>query len=145
MKKIIPIIIVIVILAGGSAFYGGMRYARNKVSLREGSLLSENFRNLSAEQSQQFMQKNGEEGFAGRFNGQTGPGSLNGEVIAKDDESITIKMRDGGSNIIFFSDSTEIGKFVDGLIDDIEIGKQIFVGGNQNSDGSYTAKNIQIN
>jgi len=32
----------------------------------------------------------------------------------------------------------------DGSIDDVEIGKQIMVTGEQNSDGSYSAKTIQI-
>ena len=53
-------------------------------------------------------------------------------------------MQDGGSKIVFFSNSTEISKMTDGLIDDIEIGKQVMVGGDQNSDGSYTAETIQL-
>jgi hypothetical protein len=32
----------------------------------------------------------------------------------------------------------------EGSINNIEIGKQIMVGGEQNSDGSYTAKTIQL-
>ena len=53
-------------------------------------------------------------------------------------------MTDGSSKIVFFSDSTEISKTTEGAVDDIEIGKQIMVSGDQNSDGSYTAKTIQL-
>jgi len=53
-------------------------------------------------------------------------------------------MPDGSSKIVFFSDSTEISKTTEGSMDDIEIGKEIMVTGSQNSDGSYTAKTIQL-
>jgi len=65
-------------------------------------------------------------------------------VISKDEKSLTIKLPDGSSKIVFFSDSTEISKTTEGTIDDIEIGKQIMVSGDQNSDGSITAKTIQL-
>jgi len=39
---------------------------------------------------------------------------------------------------------TQISKTVEGKIEDIEIGKQIMVSGDQNSDGSITAKTIQL-
>jgi len=127
-KKIIPIIITIVIIGSG-AFYGGMKYGQNKISSQRSS-----FQNLSPEQRQQFVQS------AGR----TGTNFLSGEVISKDEKSLTIKLPDGGSKIVFFSDSTQISKTTAGIIDDIEIGKQIMISGNQNSDGSYTAKTIQL-
>jgi D-Tyr-tRNAtyr deacylase len=69
---------------------------------------------------------------------------LSGEVITKDDESLTLKIQDGGSKIVFFSNSTQISKTTNGSIDNIEIGKQITVNGEQNSDGSYIAKTIQL-
>jgi hypothetical protein len=133
MKKIIPIIVVLVLVAGG-AFYGGMKYGQSKSPLSQFS--SQNFQNISPEQREQFSQDKTERGI--------GAGSLVGEVITKDEQSLTIKMPDGGSKIIFFSDSTQISKTTEGSIGDIEVGKQIMVSGNQNSDGSYTAKTIQL-
>jgi len=133
MKKLILIIIALVIVGGG-AFYGGMKYEQSKSPLTNFS--RQNFQNLSPEQRQQFLQQG--------VGQRAGAGFLSGEVINKDEQSLTLKMPDGGSKIIFFSDSTQISKTTEGSIDDIEIGKQIMVSGEQNSDGSYTAKTIQL-
>jgi len=129
-KKLVSIFIVALLIIGGGAFYGGMKYGESKSPARQ------NFQNLSQEQRQQLLQ--------GRTGGGTGANFLTGEVIAKDEQSLTLKMSDGGSKIVFFSNSTEISKTTEGAVDDIEIGKQIMVSGDQNSDGSYTAKTIQL-
>ena len=130
-KKIILIIIALAIIGGG-AFYGGMKYGQSKNP------------RLSSEQRQQFLQGS-IEGNLPRGTGRgVGANFLNGEVIAKDEQSLTLKMQDGSSKIVFFSDSTEISKTAEGSIGDVEIGKQIVVNGDQNSDGSYTAKTIQL-
>jgi len=141
MKKIIPIIVALIIIGGG-AFYGGMKYQQSKSSF--GNFSRQNFQNLSEEQRQQLLQGNVGGSFGQGTGRGTGTNFLNGEVIAKDEQSLTLKMSDGGSKIIFFSDSTEISKTTEGSIGDIEIGKQIMVSGGQNSDGSYTAKTIQL-
>jgi len=130
-KKIILIIVALAIIGGG-AFYGGMKYGQSKNP------------RLSSEQRQQFLQGS-IEGNLQRGTGRVpGANFLTGEVIAKDGQSLTLKMPDGGSKIVFFSDSTEISKTTEGAIEDVEIGKQIMVSGEQNSDGSYTAKTIQF-
>jgi hypothetical protein len=130
MKKIIPILLTLILVVGVGAFYGGMKYGQSK------SPSLKNLQNLSQEQRQQLLQ--------GRTGRGTGANFLNGEVITKDDQSLTLKMSDGSSKIVFFSASTQISKITDGSISDIEIGKQIMVSGEQNSDGSYTAKTIQL-
>lgn len=140
MKKTILIFIIVLIVVGAGAFYGGMKYGQSRNSLS--NLSRQNFQNLSPEQRQQFVQGNIEGGLQRGIGSRAG--FLSGEVIAKDEQSLTLKMLDGGSKIVFFSDSTEISKMTEGSINDIEIGKQIMVSGDQNSDGSYTAKTIQI-
>lgn len=142
MKKIIYVIIGIVILAG--AFYGGMKYQESKTPAGLAGANFQNLRNLSPEERQQKFQELGANasGAAGRRGGSTNGAA--GEIIAKDDKSITIKLRDAGSKIIFFSDTTEITKSASGSADDLEIGKNVMVGGKQNSDGSYTAETIQL-
>ncbi len=113
--------IIAVILIGG-AFYAGLKYGQAKRG---------NF-NFSGQN----------QGVSIRGNKQ--PGANAGEIIAKDDKSVTIKLINGGSKIIFFSDSAEVGKFVAGTTNDLEIGKTIMVQGQANQDGSITAQSIQI-
>ncbi len=140
MKKIIPIIIVSIIVIGGGAFYGGMKYQQSKNPMS--GLSRQNFQNLSEEQRQQ-LQANAGVTFQGGANRANGQSFLAGEVIAKDAQSLTLKIQDGGSRIVFLSSSTTVSKTVEGSLNDIEIGKQIMITGKQNSDGSYVAQTIQ--
>ena len=142
MKKILPIIIVVVIVAGGS-FFAGMKYGQSK----GGNNLSQrpfgNFDNLSAEERQQRIQQMGAAGVGFRGN-REGSDFASGEIISKDDKSITVKFPDGGSKIIFYSETTEVSKFVDGTATDLEVGETVMVSGTVNSDGSITAQLIQM-
>ncbi len=117
------------VLVGGGAFYGGMRYAEAK----------------STSQRQQRFDQNGAN-IGGGFRGQggTGGGFVSGDIISKDNQSITIKTRDGSSKIVFFSDTTEVSKFVAGTSTDLAVGKTVTVMGKSNSDGSVTATSVQI-
>ena len=119
---------------GVGGFYGGMKYQQSKVSSRGGFMMQGNF--------------NGQKQGAGTnlrgANGNAGAGMANGEIIAKDEKSITVKLRDGGSKIIFYSTSTQVKKIIDGAAADLEIGKQATISGTSNQDGSITAQAIQM-
>jgi len=138
MNKIFITGAVVAVVVGGGAFYGGMKYAERRST---GTISPQDMQNMSPEQRQQMLQ---------RFRGSGGTGRrsdgefVNGEILSKDDKSITVKMRDGGSKIIFLSGSTSIGKIAEGTVGDLEAGKQVTVNGTANSDGSVTAQNIQI-
>ncbi len=130
IKKIIPFILVAVIVGGG-AFFGGMKYGESKKSFGKNftpGQFNGGFQNGA-------MVRNG--------NGQGG-GFVNGEIISKDEKNMTVKLRDGGSKIIFFADTTEISKFASGSSSDLEVGKSVMVTGKTNQDGSVTAQTIQI-
>lgn len=68
-----------------------------------------------------------------------------GTIISKDDQSVTISLPTGGSQIIFVNPSTSISKSVSGTIDDLSTGTSVVVNGTTNSDGSsLTANSINI-
>ena|SRR3989344_2429422 len=144
MKKLIMIAVVVAVVVGSGAFYGGMKY----VQARRGYLPAgrQDFTNLTPEQRQQLMANasGGFRGGAGQGRGGTGGGFTVGEIISKDDKSITIKMPDGGSKIVFYSDATEVGKSISGTPADLKVGEMVTTNGTANSDGSITAQLIQI-
>ncbi len=148
MNKLITIVIAVAVVVGGGAFYGGMKYAQSKAP--QGRLSQTDFhnlQNLSPEARQQRIQQLGANagGFRGGSGGnRSGGGFTAGEIISKDDKSVTVKLQDGGSKIIFLSDSTEITKSATGALSDLEVGKNISVNGTANSDGSVTAQSIQL-
>ena len=105
-------------------------------------------------EGQQFSGQRGQRD-PGRFMGGANRGNqggiVAGEVLSKDDKSLTVRLRDmaspegqAGSRIIFFSNATEVGKFVDGTSEDIEVGKTIVASGTANQDGSFSATSIQL-
>ena len=144
-KKLIPILIVFILVIGGGTFYGGMKYGQSKSPA--GPLSQTEFqdlRGLSSEERPQKLQELGANVGNFRGGGMRSEGAVEGEITDKGDNSITIKLPDGGSKIIFFSDSTKISKTTEGTIGDLETGKEIMVSGNQGSEGTITAEKIQI-
>ena len=69
---------------------------------------------------------------------------IRGEIINKDEKSITVKMPDNSSKIILLSENTKINKATEGSVDDLETGKQVVVFGQENPDKSISATNIQL-
>lgn len=143
-NKIVSIIAGIAIIVGGGSFYGGMKYGQSR-NLASNQQNRGNFANLSPEERQARAQQfgaGGQRGTRGTGGGNTGFAS--GEILSKDDKSVIIKLRDGGSKIIFVSNSTSIAKSVKGSSGDINVGEQITAIGSANTDGSIIAESIQI-
>lgn len=137
-NKIVSIIIGVALVAVGGSFYAGVKYnqSKNPAATRGASGAGGSFN---------FSQGGGTGGQRGmRGTGGENGGIIAGEIISKDDKSVTIKLRDGGSKIIFLSSSTSVMKTVGGATSDIVVGGQITATGNANSDGSITAQSIQI-
>ena len=136
-KKIIGGVIIVLIVAGLS-FWGGMMYAGNNIKAAAAS------RQGAFNQNGFGGQNIGSRGGAGMRGGVNGGGLVLGEIIGKDDKSVTVKLSNGGSKIVFFSPTTKVEKTVDGLATDVVIGKQVMINGVANQDGSVNANSIQI-
>lgn len=141
------IVAVSFIIAGGGCFYAGMKYDQSKAGASLSNFAQKgNFANLTNEERQARMRQLGANG-GDPANGQRvrmAGGGIAGEIISKDDQSITIKIPDGGSKIILYSDSTQIVKSSSGSKEDLSAGIKIFVNGTASSDGSIAAQSIQI-
>ena len=129
VKKLIPIIAAFIIIAAGT-FYGGMRFQEYRTKSQFGKM-------AGAQGRPGFGQRSG----APNVRGES---ITDGEIISKDDKSITVKTKDGSTKIIYFTDSTTISKQTNGSSSDLLDGIQVMVSGNKNSDGSIAASSIQI-
>lgn len=139
MKKIAPYLVGVALVAGGAGFFGGTTYAKSK-TVRGG-------------RTGQFVQFQGGPGGGGQFQGRTGGnvafrgaggGFVTGEILDNDGKTMTIKLRDGGSKIVFLADSTEISKSASGDASDLTVGANVMVAGKANDDGSVTAQSVQL-
>jgi hypothetical protein len=70
---------------------------------------------------------------------------VSGDIVSTDDKSITVKLQDGSSKIVLFSDKTSVNKESTGSASDLKVGEKISAFGTENSDGSVTAQSIQLN
>jgi hypothetical protein len=131
MKNNTMIITILLVVVGISAgFFGGMKYS---------------------DYQRAQMRNNGNRQFQGGANGQIpgrtqgGGRPITGEIISKDDKSITVKTEGQGSKIIMLSNTTTYSKTAEVTLEDIAIGDKVGVFGTENSDKSMTAQNIQLN
>lgn len=134
-KKIILGVGICLVIAALS-FYGGVSYGKSRVDTKS------NFNKQGFTQGG--FNQNGSSRMMGQNNRMMGGGFTNGEIISKDDKSITVKLRDGGSKIVLVPQTVKVEKTVDGTASDVVVGKSIMVTGTTNPDGSISATSIQI-
>lgn len=118
---------VLVIIVGAGGFFAGMKYQEIRQPSR-------------ADFQARMGMRQGSPG------GQRPVGSetVRGEIMEKDEKSITVKSPDNSSKIILILENTAINKATEGSIDDLKTGEQVMVFGKSNSDGSISATNIQL-
>lgn len=141
-KKQIIMSIVVLIIVAVLSFYAGTKTNSGK-NMGAGSYMM-NQGNFNKEGNSDKRGSNGDRAnqFTTRGLGN-GVNMASGEIINKDENSLTIKLRDGGSKIIFINKDTKIQKISDGTLSDLSVGSQITISGQTNTDGSVNASSIQ--
>lgn len=122
---------ILVVVALGGGFFGGMKFQETKAAGPNG-----------AGHSQQggFRGQNGQ-----NRNAAGGFRPVVGEILNTDDKSITVKLEDGSSKIVLLPDNITVSKTDTTSKADLKTGVRVGVFGTNNSDGSVTAQNVQIN
>ncbi len=114
--KLIAILAILLVLIGTGAFFAGIKYQESKRPVGRQSQRAQGLR------------------------------PVNGEIISSDDlKNITVKLPDGSSKIVLLTDSTSINKSDKATKEDLKVGEKVAVFGTENSDGSVTAQNVQLN
>jgi len=131
MKNNLIILIIVTVIVGAGGFFVGMKYQENQRAKFGFGLAFDQ----SNQQGNQRAGNRIRQGFR----------PVNGEIIEKDDKSITVKLVDGQTKIAFVNEKTAVRKTQDGSISDLKIGEKVMVMGTDNSDGSMSAQNIQLN
>src|SRR5258708_137569 len=107
MKNPILITVIVAVLVGAGAFFGGMKYQESKTVATSGN--------------GQFMR--GANGGQGGRRG-AGGGRVVGEIVTQDDKSITVKMVDGSSKIVLISRTTSINQATAASQSDLKVGQK---------------------
>ena len=135
-NKLILSCVIVGVVFGAGGFFGGMQYAKasRPTMMRFGGPGG-----APGAGGAQFFQRGtgtgGQRGFGG---------GAAGEVLTKDDKSLTLKLMDGGSKIVYLSPSTTVNKMETGTLEDVSTGANVMVVGSMNQDGSVTASMIQL-
>jgi hypothetical protein len=136
------------VVFSGVGFYSGMKYQASQPPTRGARGQFQAGTGTGAlgvgGQNRQMQGMQGANGMM-RAGGRNQQGAVVlGEIIARDEKSITVKLPDGGSKIIFVSPATRVVKPEVSNASALEVGQTVFGGGETNSDGSVTAQTIQI-
>lgn len=125
----ILITVVLLLVVGGASFYAGTKYQSSRRANGQ-----------SFGQAGLGMMRNG-----GNAANRNSFRPVNGVIISSDAKSITVKLTDGSSRIVFLAGNTTIDKASQAVVSDLTVGQTVAVFGQQNADGSVTAQTIQLN
>ncbi|KKU82256.1 MAG: hypothetical protein UY10_C0039G0006 [Microgenomates group bacterium GW2011_GWA2_47_8] len=121
------------VVAGGLGYTFGSRMAR------VGRFADFGERNGARVMTNRDQNKQGSGGMMGRG------GALTGEVTAKDDKTLTIKLSDGSSKIVILADTTTYRTSTETGLDKVEVGTKVAAYGTTSTDGTTVATSIEIN
>ncbi len=126
--------IVIALVVGAVGFFAGMQFSNYQRQQSRGNFAAQGGFNGS-----------GGTGQFGTRNGNTRRPGVIGNIISLDNTSATVKMQDGSTKIVILSSSTSYVNTSSASKSDLKIGQTISAFGTDNSDGTLTATNVQLN
>ncbi len=130
--------IIIAVVIGVLGFFGGMKYQQTKTSaFNRGFGMMQGGEQNSNGARRQFG--------TGASGARMGFRPVSGEIISSDEASITVKLDDGSSKIVMFSNSTAINKAESATQSELMKGTKVMIFGRENTDGTVDAQNIQLN
>ena len=143
-KKMISPMVAGVITIGsiGVGFGGGVWYQKTQVA---SNMRGGRFTQMTGVNNRPGAPVGGAQSGIPNGNAMMGRGAVTGEITAKDDKSITVKMADGSSKIVILSSDTKYTETSDATLDKVAVGTKIAVFGSTGSDGTTTAATIEIN
>jgi hypothetical protein len=130
MKNNWLVIAILMIVVGAAGFFGGMKYQQSRLTSR-----------FAGGQMQTLRNRQGVPALGMR----NGAGAVRGEIIDKDESSITVKLADGSSKLVLLSENTRINKAAEATTEDLKTGESVMVFGQTNDDGSVSATDVQLN
>lgn len=134
-----------IVLALAVGFFSGTQYQQTRLfggMMRQFGISGTGFGEMGYGSAGNGGARN--DGTQGRT-GRMGIRPVSGEIVKTDDTSITVKAADGSSRIVILSEKTEINKADTAVKSDLKVGEKVAVFGQENTDGSITAQNIQLN
>jgi len=140
-NKYVAMVVVALVVVGGGSFYGGIQYDKSVTVQARTAARTQFGGNNNGGKNDQGGQGQTRGGMMGG-RGQNGGGFITGEILSKDDKSLTIKTPDGGSTIVYFSATVNVRKANIGSLTDLSLGQQVTVNGRSSSDGSVVADTI---
>jgi hypothetical protein len=127
------ITIVVAVVVGVAAFFGGTMYQKSQASANGGQ-----FSQVSFQRGQ-----GGAGAQGGNFRRIGGAGNATmGEIVSIDATSMTVKLQDGSSKIVNLSDKTIFSKTSTASKTDFKTGDKVTAFGTAASDGSITAQMV---
>lgn len=78
------------------------------------------------------------------FAGGASGGLVAGQIVSFGNDSMTIQLANGNSEVVIYSSSTPVTEPTTVSPNVLQVGANVMVGGTTNSDGSVTAETIQV-
>ncbi len=133
-NKHLLVTIIIAIIFTAIGFFAGSKISQNKGR-----------RNMMMGNPPGQMEFGGNNLKNGSGNRSNMGGNVMGEISSNDSNSITVKMANGSSKIVLFTEKTSINKATQAVFSDLKVGERVMIFGSTNTDGSVTAQNVQLN